>query len=134
MTKQKNFQNGLETIKLQIAKITNIFRIGPSRGILCNLCSIHPKLARTADQAFVVEEAHPSHFDALPRHLGSDKHQRCDEVSEIIPISMSDKGFKDGAMKMIRIVYKNARMQIPNFIISDVTELIIDEEDSGLLR
>ncbi|KAA6377257.1 MAG: hypothetical protein EZS28_027215 [Streblomastix strix] len=92
------------------------------------------KLARTADQAFVVKKAYPSHFDALSRHLVSSTHQRCEEVSELVPISMSDKDFKDDDMKMIRIAHKNAKMQIPNFRISDTTELIIDEGDSDLLR
>ncbi|KAA6389302.1 MAG: hypothetical protein EZS28_015171 [Streblomastix strix] len=107
-----------------------IIYIGPSGGILCNLCLSNPKQARTVDQAFVVEEAHPSHFNELPQHLGSDTLQRCEEISELIPISMSDKDFKDGAMKIIRIANKNAKMQISNFNISDIRELVIDKRDS----
>ncbi|KAA6353631.1 MAG: hypothetical protein EZS28_050842 [Streblomastix strix] len=130
----KNFSEWIRNNQVKDSQNVKYIKIGPNGGILCNLCSTHPKLARTVDQAFVVEEAYTSHFDALPRHLGSDTQQRCEEVSELVPISMCDKDFKDGAMKMIRIVYKNAKKQIPNFRISDIIELIIDEGDSDLLR
>ncbi|KAA6391001.1 MAG: hypothetical protein EZS28_013472 [Streblomastix strix] len=74
--KEKKFSEQIRNNKVIDSKNNQHLKIGPSGGILCYLCSNYPKLAQTVDQAFVIEEALPSHFEALPRHQGTDTHQR----------------------------------------------------------